>query len=51
MSSTEDTKKNIYALPSVIDILEKNVFNWRVWPNFGDSGEGFKLGTYIKKWK
>lgn len=49
MSSTEDTKKNMYALPSVIDILEKNVFNWKVWPNFGDSGEGFKLGTYSYK--
>lgn len=46
ISSTEDTRKNIYALPSVIDIMEKNVFNWKVWPNFADSGEGFKLGVY-----
>ncbi|RRD39665.1 3',5'-cyclic-nucleotide phosphodiesterase [Leptotrichia sp. OH3620_COT-345] len=49
LSSTEDTKKNIYGLPSVIDILEKNIFNWKVWPNFGDSGEGFKLGVYSYK--
>ena len=46
ISSTEDTRKNIYALPSVIDIMEKNVFNWKVWPNFGNDGEGFQLKKY-----
>lgn len=49
ISSTEDTKKNIYALPSVINVIENNIFNWKVWPNFGDTGEGFKLGVYSYK--
>lgn len=46
ISSTEDSKKNIYALPSVVKIMEDSVFNWKLWPNFGNTGQGFKLGVY-----
>ncbi len=49
VSSTDDSKKNIYAINSVVNILSKDYFNWRVWPNFTDSGEGFKLGKYSYK--
>ena len=46
ISSTDDTKKNIYALESVVDTITNNYFNWKAWPNFSTSGEGFKLGQY-----
>lgn len=49
ISSTEDTKKNIYALPSVVKIMEDSLFNWKLWPNFGNTGQGFKLGVYTYK--
>lgn len=49
ISSTEDTKKNIYALPSVIEIMKDSLFNWKLWPNFGNTGQGFKLGVYTYK--
>ena len=46
ISSTEDTKKDIYGLKSTIETLKNNVFNWKLWPNFGNEGEGFKLNQY-----
>lgn len=49
ISSTDDSKKNIYALQSVLDTISNNYFNWKAWPNFSASGEGFKLGQYTYK--
>ena len=49
ISSTDDSKKNIYGLQSVVDVLTNNYFNWKTWPNFATSGEGFKLGQYTYK--
>lgn len=49
LSSTEDVKKNIYALPSVINIMEESLFNWKLWPNFANTGQGFKMGLYTYK--
>lgn len=49
ISSTDDSKKNIYALESVVDTITNNYFNWKAWPNFAASGEGFKLGQYTYK--
>ncbi|MGL4308019.1 MAG: MBL fold metallo-hydrolase [Cetobacterium sp.] len=46
ISSTEDTKKNIYGSKNTIEVLVNSVFNWKLWPNFGDKGEGFKLNQY-----
>ncbi|MDX8334996.1 MULTISPECIES: 3',5'-cyclic-nucleotide phosphodiesterase [Cetobacterium] len=46
ISSTEDTKKDIYGLKSTIETLKNNVFNWKLWPNFTNEGEGFKLNQY-----
>lgn len=50
ISSTEDSKKNIYGLESTIDVFKESIFNWKLWPNFGNEGNGFKLNqyTYIK---
>lgn len=46
ISSTDDTMKPIYALPSVIDIITSHYFNWKAWPNFSDKGNGFRLSKY-----
>lgn len=46
ISSTDDGKKPIYALPSVINVLRDNYFNWQAWPNFSDQGQGFRLSQY-----
>ena len=49
ISSTDDSKKNIYALQSTVDTLTNHYFNWKTWPNFSTSGEGYKLGQYTYK--
>ena len=49
ISSTEDSKKDIYGLNSTIETLKNNVFNWKLWPNFTNEGEGFKLNQYTYK--
>lgn len=46
IGSPEDSKKNLYASVDTIDVLRNYYFNWRVWPNFTDSGSGTRLGTY-----
>jgi 3',5'-cyclic-nucleotide phosphodiesterase len=46
VGSPEDSKKTIYASAETIDVLRNYYFNWRVWPNFTDSGSGTRLGTY-----
>lgn len=46
ISSTEDNKKPIYGVESTIKNLKDTVFNWKLWPNFGNEGSGFKLGQY-----
>jgi len=46
LNSPDDNAKPIYALPHTIDILRDHLFNWNVWPNMGDEGEGFAIGKY-----
>lgn len=46
ISSPEDSNKPIYALSSVNERLMNNYFNWSALPNFGNEGNGFKLGKY-----
>lgn len=46
IGSPDDSKKTIYASADTIDVLRNYYFNWRVWPNFTDSGSGTRLGTY-----
>lgn len=46
IGSPQDSKKTIYASADTIDVLRNYYFNWRVWPNFTDSGSGTRLGTY-----
>jgi cAMP phosphodiesterase len=47
INSPEDSKKNIYALPFVIDILKKYYFTEGPWINFANEGTIPALGKYI----
>lgn len=46
MSAPDDSPKPILGLPSTIDNIRDHLFNWKVWPNFGDEGEGYQLKKY-----
>ncbi len=46
IASPADSKKNIYALPATNKALSDTYFNWLAWPNFGNTGEGYKIGLY-----
>ena len=46
INSTDDSTKTIYALPSCIEQIQKNYFNWQSWPNFGSAGAGLTLKKY-----
>lgn len=45
-ASPTDTAKPIYSLAGVIDDLRNHLFNWRLWPNFADSGVAPCLDQY-----
>lgn len=46
INSPEDSKKDILGIASTTTYLQDHVFNWMVWPNFGDAGPGFQLKQY-----
>jgi 3',5'-cyclic-nucleotide phosphodiesterase len=46
IASPDDSKKPIYALPSVGTELVETYFNWRAWPNFTDRGKAPQLKKY-----
>lgn len=46
LNSPDDTSKNIYALPSVIDVLKTKYFTWKSWANFTDEGDPPTLKKY-----
>ncbi|MEO6818646.1 MAG: 3',5'-cyclic-nucleotide phosphodiesterase [Ginsengibacter sp.] len=46
LNSPDDTSKNIYALPSVIDVLKSHYFTWKSWANFTDEGDPPTLKKY-----
>ncbi|MFI8415400.1 MBL fold metallo-hydrolase [Serratia sp. NPDC078593] len=46
IGSPEDDKKTIYTATDTVLTLRNHYFNWRAWPNFTDSGNGTRLGTY-----
>ena len=46
INSPEDTTKNIYALPAVIDVLRDKYFTWQSWANFADQGDKPLLNKY-----
>jgi 3',5'-cyclic-nucleotide phosphodiesterase len=46
MNSPADSAKPIMALEGTIEGLQRHVFNWVSWPNFGGEGEPEPLGKY-----
>ena len=46
MNSPEDAPKNIYAFPSVIEVLKDKYFTWKAWANFTNEGEKPQLKKY-----
>jgi 3',5'-cyclic-nucleotide phosphodiesterase len=46
VASPDDSKKPIYALPSVGGALVETYFNWQAWPNFSDRGKAPQLKKY-----
>lgn len=45
-ASPDDSAKPIYALASVNERIERDIFNWEAWPNFGDRGKAPQLKKY-----
>jgi 3',5'-cyclic-nucleotide phosphodiesterase len=46
MNSPNDKAKNLYGLPSVLEVFKKNYFTWSSWANFGNEGEAPILKKY-----
>lgn len=46
INSPADTVKNIYGLPSVLNILRDKYFTWDAWANFANEGEKPQLKKY-----
>lgn len=46
ISSPADKSKPIYGSEKTINFLTKNIFNWEIWPNFTDAGDGFRLKKF-----
>ena len=49
MNSPNDKPKNLYGLPSVLEVFKKNYFTWSAWANFGSEGEAPILKKYTYK--
>jgi cAMP phosphodiesterase len=46
INSPADTSKNIYGIPSVLNILRDKYFTWDAWANFANEGEKPQLKKY-----
>lgn len=46
LAAPEDSRKTLYASTDAVLTLRNHYFNWKAWPNFTDSGNGTRLGTY-----
>jgi 3',5'-cyclic-nucleotide phosphodiesterase len=46
LNSPEDSKKPIYALPEVLDVLKTDYFTWKAWANFANEGDAPILNKY-----
>ncbi len=47
INSPEDSTKNIYGLPKVLNVLRDKYFTWDSWANFANEGEKPALKKYI----
>lgn len=46
INSTDDSPKPIFGFPTTIDYLRDHIFNWKIWPNFGDEGVAPAMSKY-----
>jgi 3',5'-cyclic-nucleotide phosphodiesterase len=46
IASPDDSRKPIYALPSVAAAMADTYFNWQAWPNFTDRGKPPQLKKF-----
>jgi len=46
INAPDDSAKPILGLPSTIDNIRDHLFNWKIWPNFGNDGVGYQLKKY-----
>lgn len=46
INSPDDSPKAIMGTPTTLKNLQEHVFNWKIWPNFGDAGPEPHLGQY-----
>ncbi|UPG94595.1 3',5'-cyclic-nucleotide phosphodiesterase [Luteibacter aegosomatissinici] len=47
IASPEDHgDKLVYGLPSTLDVISRDYFNWEAWPNLADRGKAPALGWY-----
>jgi len=44
--SAEDSSKTIYGTQNTLHYIQKNIFNWEIWPNVSDGGVGYALDKY-----
>ena len=46
INSPDDESKDILGTAATIDAIRDHLFNWRIWPGFGNEGAGFNLKKY-----
>ena len=46
LNAPDDSPKPILGLDATLDTLRDHVFNWQVWPNFGNEGRAPQLRQY-----
>ncbi len=46
INSPDDSPKPVMGLAPTIETIRDHLFNWKIWPNFGDEGQGFLLKKY-----
>jgi len=46
IASPDDKTKPVMGLPRTIDNIRDHLFNGRIWPNFGNEGDGFQIKKY-----
>src|SRR5262249_36738013 len=47
LNSPDDSQKPILGLAATLDALRDHVFNWQLWPNFGNEGREPQLQKYV----
>lgn len=47
LNAPNDSRKPILGLEGTLQDIKNNLFNWRIWPNFGDDGNTPYLSKYF----